>query len=613
MKQNKNKKSHPVGWWTEEHCKEVALLCKSNGELQRKFSGAYNAARKNGWMNSYTWFEKKKDKKNYTKEQCKEIALKYNTLKDFRINEPYAYNRCIDKKWLKDFTWLKHKDTITWTPELCIEIAKKCKTRTEFHNNCGGAWNAAKRFGCLDEIMKILPESVYHKMTQVWKYVIYVYEDIENKVAYVGLTKNIQIRHSNHKEESDKVAKYFMELNLIVPEPRIVYENLSADEAKEKEAEVHFKYKNDGWILLDSEQNLGNLGGGIIKWTREKVLKEASKYETKSEFSKNCLGAYVAALKNGWINDKVWKEIKKPDGYWDYNKCYNAARECKTNSEFFKKYPTAYEQSYKNKWLQEFDWLERRDKHPSGYWTEERCYELAKRYTTLKDFCDENPRAESAARRNNWIDSYTWLKRNRGPWTKDECREVAMLCKTVTEFQEKYNGAYQAATKNRWTKEYTWMIMNTRLKWTKEKCQEASKSCKTLKEFYKKYAGAYDSAKRNNWLNEFTWLERNMPSGYWTEETCYNAAKECKTLEEFKKKYSGGYDYAVRHKWTKTYTWFERTKNQPGYWTYERCLECAKDCKSVKEFKTKYNKAYQAAIRNNWYKDYNWLEGKKTK
>ena len=83
-----------------------------------------------------------------------------------------------------------------------------------------------------------------------------------------------------------------------------------------------------------------------------------------------------------------------------------------------------------------------------------------------------------------------------------------------------------------------------------------------------------------------------MPRGYWTEETCYNAAKECKTLEEFKKKYSGGYDYAVRHKWTKTYTWFERTKNQPGYWTYERCLECAKDCKSVKEFKTKYNKAY---------------------
>ena len=307
MKQNKNKKSHPVGWWTEEHCKEVALLCKSNGELQRKFSGAYNAARKNGWMNSYTWFEKKKDKKNYTKEQCKEIALKYNTLKDFRINEPYAYNRCIDKKWLKDFTWLKHKDTITWTPELCIEIAKKCKTRTEFHNNCGGAWNAAKRFGCLDEIMKILPESVYHKMTQVWKYVIYVYEDIENKVAYVGLTKNIQIRHSNHKEERDKVAKYFMDLNLIVPEPRIVYENLSADEAKEKEAEVHFKYKNDGWILLDSEQNLGKLGGGIIKQTRKKVLKEASKYETKSEFSKNCLRAYVAELRNEYINDKVQK------------------------------------------------------------------------------------------------------------------------------------------------------------------------------------------------------------------------------------------------------------------------------------------------------------------
>ena len=65
--------------------------------------------------------------------------MKYSTLKDFRLNEQYVYDRCVRNKWLEEFTWLKRIERINWTPELCIEVAKRCKTRTEFHNNCGGA------------------------------------------------------------------------------------------------------------------------------------------------------------------------------------------------------------------------------------------------------------------------------------------------------------------------------------------------------------------------------------------------------------------------------------------------------------------------------------------
>ena len=41
-------------------------------------------------------------------------------------------------------------------------------------------------------------------------------------------------------------------------------------------------------------------------WTKEEIIKEIPKHNSISEFQKNAIGAYVAAVKNGW-----WEEMKK--------------------------------------------------------------------------------------------------------------------------------------------------------------------------------------------------------------------------------------------------------------------------------------------------------------
>ena len=43
------------------------------------------------------------------------------------------------------------------------------------------------------------------------------------------------------------------------------------------------------------------------------------------------------------------------------------------------------------------------------------------------------------------------------------------------------------------------------------------------------------------------------------------------------------------------------------YWTKERCLEIAKECKSRGEFKKKNDSAYQSALRNKWIDEYTWF------
>jgi hypothetical protein len=49
------------------------------------------------------------------------------------------------------------------------------------------------------------------------------------------------------------------------------------------------------------------------KWTKEEVYKEASKYETLTDFQKQAIGAYVSATRNGWMDDlrKNFKILKK--------------------------------------------------------------------------------------------------------------------------------------------------------------------------------------------------------------------------------------------------------------------------------------------------------------
>ena len=44
------------------------------------------------------------------------------------------------------------------------------------------------------------------------------------------------------------------------------------------------------------------------KWNHDTCLEEARKYKSRSEFKKKSNGAYLAALRHGWLNDCTWVE-----------------------------------------------------------------------------------------------------------------------------------------------------------------------------------------------------------------------------------------------------------------------------------------------------------------
>ena len=67
--------------------------------------------------------------------------------------------------------------------------------------------------------------------------------------------------------------------------------------------------------------------GTIRKWTYENCVKESKKYTYLSEFMINSASAYTTACHNKWLKDFTWLLRKRmPPNYWTEEKCYNEAK-----------------------------------------------------------------------------------------------------------------------------------------------------------------------------------------------------------------------------------------------------------------------------------------------
>jgi hypothetical protein len=73
----------------------------------------------------------------------------------------------------------------------------------------------------------------------------------------------------------------------------------------------------------------------------------------------------------------------------------------------------AYKSAYKNNWLDDFVWLER-DRIKRNTWKDyDNCYTEAKKYTNVSEFKKNSPGAYVASCKNQWIKDFDWLEGRR--------------------------------------------------------------------------------------------------------------------------------------------------------------------------------------------------------
>ena len=98
-------------------------------------------------------------------------------------------------------------------------------------------------------------------------------------------------------------------------------------------------------------------------------------------------------------------------------------------------------------------------------------------------------------------------------------------------------------------------------------------------------------------------MPKHKPNGYWTKERCAEAALKCKTVSEFKSRFESAYSTTHQKGWRKEIC-AHMPKHKPnGYWTKERCAEAALKCKTVSEFENMFASAKDATYKNGWRKE----------
>lgn len=94
------------------------------------------------------------DIKYWTKDKCLETAKQFTSRFDFKMHSKGAYDSARKNGWLNEcYTHMKQlrRPWTSWTKDECINSAKKYHNSTAWKNNDYGAWYSAKRNNWFNE------------------------------------------------------------------------------------------------------------------------------------------------------------------------------------------------------------------------------------------------------------------------------------------------------------------------------------------------------------------------------------------------------------------------------------------------------------------------------
>ncbi len=460
----------PSGYWNnKERCHKEALKYETRTAFQKGSPGAYDAAQNKGWLDDiYGHMEELRKPNGYwsnNKDNCAKEALKYKTRTAFRKGSPSgAYDAAKDNGWLDDICghmeelrkpngyWSNNKDN-------CHKEALKYEIKIAFRKGSPSACSAAQNNGWLDDICGHM-DVVGNKHRRQMYALIFPDPD---KSAYAGLSVNAKQRYSGGSsvwssvQILDLVERHGFPKIIVFPEWYTREESAAAEQA------VLDMLEGNGYNVLNACKT-GGLGGDTMIWTFDACKKEALKYETKIAFRKGSPGAYDAALNNHWVDDICghMEELKKPNGYWNNNKerCHKEALKYETRTAFSKGSPSACGIAYKRGWVDDICGHMEELYKPYGYWSnnKDNCAKEALKYETRTAFQKGSPGAYDAATDNVWLDDICGhMKRLINPnyyWSKENCAKEAKKYKTRSAFKKGSPGAHASSRRNNWLNEF---------------------------------------------------------------------------------------------------------------------------------------------------------------
>jgi hypothetical protein len=111
------------------------------------------------------------------------------------------------------------------------------------------------------------------------------------------------------------------------------------------------------------------------------------------------------------------EETKKKRGtklYWTPERILEIAKTCSSKTELQKKNAACYQRAKKTGQIETFEWFRqaKEPRKPRGYYTKERCAEVAAKFTKLKEFRRQAYSCYMICMMRGWLKDFPWLEKD---------------------------------------------------------------------------------------------------------------------------------------------------------------------------------------------------------
>jgi len=392
--------------------------------------------------------------KIWTDEKILADAAKYLTLKIWREDSAGAYAAAGRKGLLDEVTAHMERRRSAWDRQGVIDNARQFLHKVRWKEKFPGAVHAARDLGVWDEAIAhmeplsergkwteeaILAEAGKYQKIAMWqKNSVGSYEASLRKGMMSQATahmRNVKVHEWTPKllgEEKDKYSSFeewkkkapnsFLKARQMalfglippVPVPKRVnkWNKKSVIESAQKypnkpewrvaESGAYASAKRNGWMKEASAhmEILNPLG----KWASEEtVVKEARRYETKSEWQRVSSGSYEAAKRLGCFNEAI-EHMRLVRQSWTKEKVIASARNFKTIAGWRQKNSSAYAAAHRLKIVKQAT-AHMMILNPIGAWlTKEAVVSDAKKYMSRTSWYKGSGGAYASAKRNGWFE-----------------------------------------------------------------------------------------------------------------------------------------------------------------------------------------------------------------
>lgn len=335
--------------YTLENVLERAKRCANYSDFQRRYFAAYTWAKETGHLAAIeavlppvSYAERAKRAaatKAYTNDELVEDAIKYSTraawreageqerLRGFYSHYGAAVHR--GKVFMRrccghmEHGLIGNKHHQVWTDNALVASAQHYRHKSDWKKGDNGAYQAAVKNP--DLFKRATAHMTAKANPYAGDYVVYVFE-FTDKCAYIGLTFRPHSRWLEHMARGP-VAEHLM----ICPEhthKQLETGITTPDDAGTKEQAWIERYRADDWTMLNTSD-----GGGLgtlqrKEWTKEIILAEALKYQTRQAWIDGSQMSYRIAKREGWFAEASAHMPKRKLGVGAGRKV-SAATRCK--------------------------------------------------------------------------------------------------------------------------------------------------------------------------------------------------------------------------------------------------------------------------------------------